>query len=177
MNNQIVDNNTYNLLMALSENLEAYNAYQKYAQDGNQQLWQQLAQQKAQTVQLLQQELAKTMGNQSQMQTGQNNRQQGQIIEAGQLSDIGQQNYQGVTGTSVNQASNGSEKANYTNQNTVNQQAANQTNASNNTTNNNTNANNNNSDWLNENQPDELTMPNPDQRSGYANENYAPYNK
>lgn len=67
--NQIVDNNTYNLITALASNLEAYNAYQKYAKDGNSQLWQQLSQQTQQAVQLLQQALQQTMSGQGNTQS------------------------------------------------------------------------------------------------------------
>lgn len=67
-----MDNNTYNLITALASNLEAYNAYQKYAKDGNSQLWQQLSQQTQQAVQMLQQTLQQTMSGQSSNTNSQN---------------------------------------------------------------------------------------------------------
>lgn len=66
MSDQIMDNNSYNIIQALASNLEAHDAYHKYAKDGNQQLWEQLAQQTEQNVQMLQQALMQTMGSQSQ---------------------------------------------------------------------------------------------------------------
>lgn len=69
--NQLVDNNTYNLITALSSALEANEVYQKYMKDGNQQIWQQLSQLNQQAVQLLHQELSRTLQNQSQSQTSQ----------------------------------------------------------------------------------------------------------
>ena len=65
MQNSIVDNNTYNLIMALSKSLEAIEVYGKYAQDGNRQLWEQLSQKARESAQMLQQELMRTMGQQS----------------------------------------------------------------------------------------------------------------
>lgn len=69
----MVDNNTYNLLKALSESLEACETYKKYAKDGNQQLWQRLIQSTEENARILHQELAKVMssqGQQGQFQSG-----------------------------------------------------------------------------------------------------------
>lgn len=65
----MVDNNTYNLLKALSENLEACETYKKYAKDGNQQLWQKLIQTTEDNARILHQELAKVMSSQGQGQS------------------------------------------------------------------------------------------------------------
>ncbi len=71
MHKQMMDNNSYNVIMALASNLEALEAYHKYEKDGNQQLWQQLTQHTEQIVQLLQQQLphvvqgAQSSGSQS----------------------------------------------------------------------------------------------------------------
>jgi hypothetical protein len=62
MGNQPVDNNTYNLIAALAKNLEACEVYEKYARDGNRQLWEQLLQTAQRNAQLLQQELVRTIG-------------------------------------------------------------------------------------------------------------------
>jgi|GEM_PF-2363605 len=70
MANQPVDNNTYNVIMALAKNLEAFEVYGKYAHDGNQQLWEQLSQKTREQVSLLQQELAKIMSQQSGQSNG-----------------------------------------------------------------------------------------------------------
>jgi uncharacterized protein YukE len=61
--NQMVDNNTYNILQAYVSTLEALEAYQKYSQDGNQQLWQQVSQHTEQVARLLQQQLPQVMQN------------------------------------------------------------------------------------------------------------------
>lgn len=61
MHKQMVDNNTYNILMALASSLEAHEAYQKYAKDGNQQLWDDIEQHCEQIVTLLQQALPQAM--------------------------------------------------------------------------------------------------------------------
>lgn len=55
--NQMVDNNTYNILQAFVSTLESLEAYQKYSQDGNQQLWQQVIQHTEQVARILQQQL------------------------------------------------------------------------------------------------------------------------
>jgi lipopolysaccharide export LptBFGC system permease protein LptF len=74
----LVDNNTFNVLTALQSLLEAHAAYLTYAKDGNSQLWNQLAQQTQQSVQLLQAELQKTMSDPSYTMTmGQGQGQQG----------------------------------------------------------------------------------------------------
>lgn len=62
----LVDNNTYNLIMALGSNLEAYEAYNKYAKDGNEQLWKQLCQQTETAVTLLQEALMSSQGQNGQ---------------------------------------------------------------------------------------------------------------
>jgi hypothetical protein len=64
MQGNVVDNNTYNIIMALSKTLEAVEVYGKYAQDGNRQLWDQLSQKARESAQLLQQELMRTMSQQ-----------------------------------------------------------------------------------------------------------------
>lgn len=69
MHNRMMDNNSYNIIMALASNLEALEAYHKYANDGNQQLWQQLAQSAEQSVRLLQQALPQAMQQSSQSQS------------------------------------------------------------------------------------------------------------
>jgi hypothetical protein len=61
MQNQPVDNNTYNVITALAKNLEACEVYGKYGKDGNPQLWEQLYQKAREQVSLLQQELTKIM--------------------------------------------------------------------------------------------------------------------
>jgi len=52
-----ISNAAYNVLSALHSKLEGLEAYRKYSQDGDQQLWQQLSQQDNQAVQQLVQEL------------------------------------------------------------------------------------------------------------------------
>ena len=64
MQGNVVDNNTYNLIMALSKNLKACEVYTKYAKDGNPQLWNQLIQKAQESAQMLQQELMRSMGQQ-----------------------------------------------------------------------------------------------------------------
>ena len=67
MHKQMMDNNSYNIIMALASNLEALEAYHKYSQDGNQQLWQQVIQHQQQVIQLLMQQLPQVaQGAQSQ---------------------------------------------------------------------------------------------------------------
>jgi hypothetical protein len=61
MHQQMMDNNSYNIIMALASNLEALEAYHKYSKDGNQQLWEQLARSTEQNVRLLQQALPQAM--------------------------------------------------------------------------------------------------------------------
>ena len=48
-----ISNEAYNLISALHSKLEGLEAYRKYAQDGDNQLWQQLTQQDVQAVQQL----------------------------------------------------------------------------------------------------------------------------
>ena len=48
-----ISNEAYNVLSALHSKLEGLEAYRKYAQDGDQQIWQQLSQQDNQAVQTL----------------------------------------------------------------------------------------------------------------------------
>ncbi len=72
MSNNVMDNNTYNLIMALASTLEAREAYSKYQRDGKQQLWSQLIQQCDQTVQMLRGELSRSLsGSQGQSMHGQ----------------------------------------------------------------------------------------------------------
>ena len=52
-----ISNEAYNVIAALQANLEGLEAYRKYQQDGDNQLWQQLSQQDNQAVQQLVQEL------------------------------------------------------------------------------------------------------------------------
>lgn len=55
--NQLVDNNTYNIMQAFVSTLEALEVYQKYSQDGNEQLWKEVASHTEQVAKLLQQHL------------------------------------------------------------------------------------------------------------------------
>ena len=48
-----ISNEAYNVLSALQSKLEGLEAYRKYSQDGNSQIWQQLSQQDNQAVQTL----------------------------------------------------------------------------------------------------------------------------
>ena len=52
-----ISNEAYNVLSTLHTKLEGLEAYRKYQQDGNGQLWQQLSQQDNQAVEALVQEL------------------------------------------------------------------------------------------------------------------------
>ena len=52
-----ISNEAYNVLAALHAKLEGLEAYRKYQQNGDSQLWQQLSQQDNQAVSLLVQEL------------------------------------------------------------------------------------------------------------------------
>ncbi len=70
MQNSPVDNNTYNVITALAKNLEACEVYGKFAQDGNQPLWEQLSQKAREQVTLLQQELTKIMSQNGQSNGG-----------------------------------------------------------------------------------------------------------
>jgi hypothetical protein len=53
----VISNEAYNVLTALHSKLEGLEAYRKFQSDGDQQLWQQLAQQDTQSVELLIREL------------------------------------------------------------------------------------------------------------------------
>lgn len=56
MEQTIVDNQVYDVIMALGQKLEGLAAYNKYQQDGNSQMWEQIRQKDDDTVhQLLQQ--------------------------------------------------------------------------------------------------------------------------
>lgn len=80
--NQMVDNNTYNILQAFVSTLEALEAYNKYAKDGNQQLWQQVIQHTEQVGQLLQQQLPQALQSVTSSQgaaASQSNQQQGSM--------------------------------------------------------------------------------------------------
>lgn len=57
----MVDNNTYNILQAYVSTLEALEVYNKYSQDGNQQLWQQIIQHTEEVAHLLQQQLPQVL--------------------------------------------------------------------------------------------------------------------
>ncbi len=59
--NQMVDNNTYNILQAYVSTLEALEVYNKYSQDGNQQLWQQIIQHSEEVARLLQEQLPQVL--------------------------------------------------------------------------------------------------------------------
>ena len=48
-----ISNAAYNVLSALHSKLEGLEAYRKYSQDGDQQIWQQLSQQDNQAVETL----------------------------------------------------------------------------------------------------------------------------
>jgi hypothetical protein len=65
-----ISNAAYNVLSALHSKLEGLEAYRKYSQDGNQQLWQQLSQADTQAVETLVGELERLVrDNQFRMQT------------------------------------------------------------------------------------------------------------
>ncbi len=53
----LISNQAYNVLSALHSKLEGLEAYRKYSQDGDQQIWQQLSQQDNQAVETLVAEL------------------------------------------------------------------------------------------------------------------------
>jgi hypothetical protein len=79
----MMDNNSYNLIMALASNLESYEAYHKYAKDGNQQLWEEAAHHTEQIVSLLMNALPQALQTiNSGTQTTQN---QGQLAQQGQM--------------------------------------------------------------------------------------------
>jgi hypothetical protein len=59
--NQMVDNNTYNILQAFVSTLESLEAYQKYSKDGNEQLWQQVIQHTEEVARILQQKLPQVL--------------------------------------------------------------------------------------------------------------------
>lgn len=52
-----ISNEAYNVISALAHTLEGLEAYRKYSQDGNSQVWQRLSQQDNQSVEVLVQEL------------------------------------------------------------------------------------------------------------------------
>jgi hypothetical protein len=52
-----ISNEVYNVISALHSKLEGLEAYRKYGQNGNTQLWQQLTQMDMQAVELLTQEV------------------------------------------------------------------------------------------------------------------------
>lgn len=66
MNNELVDNYTYNLISALAESLQGCQVSQQYGKDGNPELWQKVTENLEKNVQLLQQELSKVMTQQPQ---------------------------------------------------------------------------------------------------------------
>ena len=88
--NKMLDNNSYNVLMAYVSTLEALEAFQKYSQDGNEQLWQQVSQHTEQVAQLLQRELPKVLqgaqASQSQSQGQGMQQQPGQSYQGGMQS-------------------------------------------------------------------------------------------
>lgn len=53
----IIDNEVYDVIRAVATKLEGLAAYNKYEQDGQQQLWQQMRQQDEQSVRQLMQQL------------------------------------------------------------------------------------------------------------------------
>jgi hypothetical protein len=59
--NQMIDNNSYNILQAFVSTLEALEAYQKYSKDGNEQLWQQVMQHTEEVARILQQKLPQAL--------------------------------------------------------------------------------------------------------------------
>lgn len=162
MSDQIMDNNTYNLLQALASNLEAYTTYQKYAKDGNQQMWQQLAQQTQQAVQMLRQELTRTMGQGQTSQMRQGSQAGSQTSQIGQdwmpvtQPDMSQGSQAGQMGQGL-QASQ-SNAGSQTGQMGINVSRQPEMGRD---------ANAGNID-------PELLKPDPDQKMGYANENYSP---
>jgi hypothetical protein len=88
MHNQMVDNNTYNVLMAMANSLKAHQNYEKYAKDGNQQLWNDIEQHCEQIINLLQRALPQAM-------------QQGNMSQQGQSTMQGQANMSGRPATPV----------------------------------------------------------------------------
>jgi hypothetical protein len=110
----MMDNNSYNLIMALASNLEALEAYHKYANDGNQQLWQELASHTEQIIGRLQQELPKVMqqgstsgqyatSSQSNMGSSQSGMgSQSSMGSTGSQSGYGQSGTQGMSGSQSN---------------------------------------------------------------------------
>ncbi len=65
-----ISNEAYNVLSALHSKLEGLEAYRKYSQDGDQQIWQQLSQQDNQAVETLIGELERLVrDNKFRMQT------------------------------------------------------------------------------------------------------------
>lgn len=93
MHRQMIDNNSYNLIMALASNLEALEAYHIYAQDGEQQLWEEAVHHTEEVVKLLQQELHQTLRQGQQMGQGQMSQQMGQMYQsqdygAGPVNDL-----------------------------------------------------------------------------------------
>lgn len=99
--NEMVDNNTYNIMQAFVSTLEALEAFQKYSQDGNEQLWQQVSQHTEQVARLLQQHLpqAQAMQQGSQSQGAMS----GQGAMAGQ-SQPGMGNRPGMTQSDMGQS-------------------------------------------------------------------------
>ena len=59
-----ISNEAYNVLSALHSKLEGLEAYRKYAQDGDSQLWRQLSQQDTQAVETLVGELERLVQEQ-----------------------------------------------------------------------------------------------------------------
>lgn len=58
-----ISNEAYNVLTALQSKLEGLEAYRKYAQDGNGDLWRDLAQQDTQSIERLVKELEQLVQN------------------------------------------------------------------------------------------------------------------
>ena len=58
---RVFDDQSYNILMALTSSLEALEVYHKYTEDGNTQLWQKLIEHTEAQVDLLKAELPKVV--------------------------------------------------------------------------------------------------------------------
>ncbi|HEX2916207.1 MAG TPA: hypothetical protein VH186_35935 [Chloroflexia bacterium] len=111
MHQKMMDNNSYNVIMALASNLEALEAYHKYAQDGNQQLWQQITRHTEEVVNLLKQELPRVMQGQSQQSYATQGGTSGQS-SMGQSGMSGQSSM-GQSGTSSQSGYNQGTQGNY----------------------------------------------------------------
>ncbi len=95
MHKQMMDNNSYNVIMALASGLEAQEAFHKYAQDGNQQMWEQIAQHNEQIISLLKQQLPQVLQQSQQGYATQS--QSGGMSGQQQQSSLGGQSQSGMS--------------------------------------------------------------------------------